>query len=183
MESEHKMIMKTEHKMIMKTDREQFEEAVFKEYFINGISFSDKEPFAKTEHNLKARELLERGKNGAYAREEITAMWRAWILRGQSDRRLKGLPLNNGEWGAFSILELPSDDCSYDQHEFRPTSRWASYLQMASLVYTFVNEETDTAYIFKSRYTTHSGKFVSIAKLKEIIETTKEVKRNDANII
>jgi hypothetical protein len=61
--------------------QELFEDRVFCDYFVKGISIGAGKQFADTNNNLFANQLCERTPDGRdYVREEISAMWNGWKL-------------------------------------------------------------------------------------------------------
>jgi hypothetical protein len=61
--------------------QELFEDRVFCDYFIKGISFAEPRQFADTRNDLFKDKLCERTPNGLdYVRPEISAMWNGWKL-------------------------------------------------------------------------------------------------------
>jgi hypothetical protein len=71
---------------LVQMDRDQFEEAVFADYFVRGIKRNSNPPkgtgaldFIPTNNKTK-KELLERSQDGNYKDESISAMWHGWQL-------------------------------------------------------------------------------------------------------
>ena len=63
--------------------RSTFEDAIFEEYFIRGITFEENKQFATIKNNKTKAELFARDNMGNYIDHDISAMWFAFCIAAE----------------------------------------------------------------------------------------------------